>query len=246
MHNKFLNTLLFIAQLLITALCLAVAVRGIFLAQEFPQELPFLQVGIRIIMLLVFTISYYKSSITGGNPGNIFLLCFILSASLAELRVFDYFSSLTQIRLLSVTALSRISIFSVTMMFLSLIGSGIYFQNNEHGAVSLFTWVSVAAAVFLSLLLPTPLSYSNLWKMTPSFWIVVILSIVAVIVNLLLLFIEPLGTGTIKLLSSLLFVIGTFLICFFVDEILILAGTGAFVVGCLLNTIVLTRNAIRL
>jgi len=246
MHNKFLNTLLFLAQLLITALCLVVAIKGVFLSQDLSQELPFLQVGIRIIMLLVFTISYYKSSITGGNPENIFIVCFLLSATLSELRVFYYFSTLTQIKLLSVTALSKISIFSVILIFLSLIGFGIYFQNNEHGAVSLFTWISIAAAVLLSLLLPTPLSFSNLWKMTPSFWSIAILSIVAVIVNLLPLFIEPPGTGTIRLLSSLLFVIGTFLICFFVEQYLILAGTGAFVVGCLLNTIVLTRNAVRL
>lgn len=246
MHNKFLNTVLFIAQLLITALCIAVAARGIFLAQNFSLEFPFIQVISRIILLLIFTISYYKSSITGGNPENIFIVCFILSASLSELRVFDCFASLTQIRLLSVTALSRISIFSTLMMLLSLIGSGIYFQNNEHGAVSLFTWISLAGAFFLSFLLPTPLYFTNLWKMVPSFWIIIILSVVAIIVNILNLFTEPLGTGTIRLLSSLLFVIGIFLLCFFDKEYFILAGSVAFVIGCLLNTIALTRNAIRL
>lgn len=246
MRSKFLKILILIVQIIMMGVCGAIAARGFFLAQDIWQELPFIQSVARIGMLLVFTISYYRSCLSGGSPENIFMVCFLFSASLAEIRVFNDFANLTGISLMSLMVLSRISIFAVMAMLLSLIGSGLYFQNNEYGAVSLYSWIGLAGALFMGLLLPAPLSFENLWRMNPSFWIFAILSAVAAVVNILLLFTEAPGAGTVRLLASVILDASIFATYFFNISYSNLIGTSLFVAGCLINTIVLTRNTIRL
>lgn len=246
MRNKLLKTTILIVQILMMCVCGAIAARGFFLTTDLWQELPFIQAAARIGVLLVFTIAYYRSCISGSGPENIFMVCFLFSASLAEVRVFDDFTMLTGIRLMSQTALSRVSIFAVMGMLLSITGSGLFFQNNEYGAVSLYSWISLAAALFMSLLLPVPLSFENIWNMNPSFWIFTIITAVAAIVNIQMLFMEAPGSGTIKLIASTILDASVFATYFFNISYSNLVGTCLFVAGCLLNTIVLARNTVRL
>lgn len=246
MRSKFLKTTILIAQILMMGVCIAIVARGFFLAGDLWGELPFIQSAARLGALFVFTLAYYRSCISGTGPENVFMVCFLFSASLAEVRVFNDFTLLTGIDLMSQTAISRVSVFAVMGMLLSLTGSGLFFQNNEYGAVSLYSWTSLASALFMSLLLPVPLSYENLWSMNPSFWLFVILSAVAAMVNIQLLFTEAPGSGTVRLIAAAILDASIFATYFFSISYSNIVGTSLFVAGCLLNTVVLMRNTIRL
>lgn len=246
MRSKFLKALILIVQIAVMGVCTAVSIRGFLLAKDIMQELPFILAAVRIGILLVFTIGYYRSYISGGSPENVFIAFFLFSTSLSESRVFNDFAVLTGRILISNVVLSRISLFAVMAMLLSLIGLAIYYQNNEYYAVSLYTGICLAGALFMGLLLPTPISFENLWMMNPSFWIFAILCAVAAVVNILLLFTETPGAGTLGLLASVFLDASIFATYFFNASYSNLIGTGLFVVGSLINTIVLTRNTIRL
>ena len=64
MRSKLLKILILIVQIIMMGVCGAIAARGFFLAQDIWQELPFIQSVARIGMLLVFTISYYRSCLS--------------------------------------------------------------------------------------------------------------------------------------------------------------------------------------
>lgn len=246
MGNKFLNASVFITQLLIVALCATIEIKGFVVSISFQQEITFILSLVRLGMLLLFTASYYKNSLSEGSAGNIFIACFLFSSTLSEIKVFNYFENLTSISYISQVVLSRISIFAVLTMFLSLIGAGLFSQNNKHGEVFLFSWLSLACAIALGFILPIPLVYENLWNMTPSFWIVTLLSAIAFISNIILLFFESSGTGKTRAVASLLFVLSIVFMWLLKIQYATIVGSLLFILGCLLEIVLLTRNYVRL
>jgi len=246
MGNKFLNATVFIVQLLIIALCATVAVKGFVVALGFQQELTFILSLVRLVFLLLFTASYYKNCMSEGSAENIFVAFFLFSSTLSEVHLFSNYENLSGISLISQVFISRVTIFAVLMMLLSLIGSGLFLQNNEHGVVSLFTWLSLACSIFLAFVLPIPLAFENLWNMTPSFWILIVLCVLAIITNIILFFFEPPGSGKIRIVSSLLFAISIILMWLLKLKYSTLISSLFFILGCILETVVLTRNFVRI
>lgn len=251
MRNKALIIVLLILLLSILALCITTAINGaLTLYYSEPTSIteyfPFAQSVARTLSLLAFILIYCKTWFYGESPGNAFADIFLLSAALVELRVFYDYAELTGLCYVSPVVLSRLVLFSVILMLLSLISSALYYQNNEYRAVSLLKGFIFTVAIIMSLLLPISLSFEDLFISIPTYWIFIILCATAFIAYLILMFTEPPGIGTFKHLASIVIVGGTFAIFFFSISYADLVGSILLTIGYTVNAILSARNAIKL
>lgn len=250
MRNKALILVLLIVLLSILALCLAISIncaRTLYLTPNtsFADYLPFIQSLARTISLLVYVLIYCKTWFYGESPGTAFGDLFLFSAALIETRVFYNYETITGKCYISPVVLSRLLLFSVILMLLSLISSALYYQNNEYGAVSLLKGIDVGSALVMSLLLPISLSFEDLFIAIPTYWIFIILCATGFVAFLILMFTEPPGIGTFKNLSLILIIGGIFAIFFFSESYADLVGSILLTIGYTANSIFSARNAIR-
>lgn len=251
MRSKALILVLLITLLAILALCLTAAINGGFILYHsqtttIEDYFPIGESVLRTFTLLIFTLIYCKTWYYGESPGTAFFDLFLFSAAIAETRVFFQYTALTGQCFIPPVVLSRIQIGSVILMLLSLISSALYYQNNEYSAVSFLKGISVAIAIVLGLLLPLPVSSENLFRIKPSYWILILLSAVAFISNLILMLTDPPGIGTFKHLASIAIIEGIFAIFFFSLKYSELVGTILLTLGYITNSILSARNSISL
>lgn len=251
MRSKALIIVLLITLLSILALCLTVAINDgiIIYFSEGTTIFDYFSTGqsiLRTLTLLIFTLVYCKTWYYGESPGNAFADVFLLAATLVETRVFYLHTELTGQSYIPPVILARIQITSVILMLLSMISSALYYQNNEYSAVSLLKGVSVAVALTLGLLLPLPLSYKELFTISPSLWILIVLCLTAFESNLILMFTEPPGIGTFKQLASIIIINAVFVIFFFNLPYSDLVGSILLSFGYIADTILSARNSISL
>ncbi len=251
MRSKALIIVLLILLLSILALCLTAALNGglVLYSSEsttLKDYFPFGESILRTLSLLAFTLIYCKTWYYGESPGNAFADLFLLSAALLETRVFFHYTELTGQCFIPPVVLERIQIGAVVLILLSTISAALYYQNNEYSAVSFLKGISLGIAIILGLLLPLSPSYENIFTSIPSFWILVILSAVAFIANLILMFTDPPGIGTFKHLTSIVLIEGIFVTFYFSLPYSDLIGSILLTLGYIANSILSARNSISL
>ena len=87
MNSKALRVLILFLQLLCFLASIGVCVYGIVIAEETDDSYTYMAAVVRLVVILLVTVSYYKSSVSNINPGNAFVILALLFLTVSELRV---------------------------------------------------------------------------------------------------------------------------------------------------------------
>lgn len=244
MNSKALRILVLLLQLLCFLASIGVCVYGIVLAEETDDSYTYMAAVVRLVVILLVTVSYYKSSVSNINPGNAFVILALLFLTVSELRVLSYFTALSGWSILPPRVSVRLQMFSQFMLMFLLIGYAIHYQNNEHSSLTRFLALGTAAILFISIMLPATQDIEGIWKMSAPFWVLCILSGTALFTQLILSFTEPTAMGRLRNLAILMMIVGnglSFVIDAFASTII---GSSVFLLGGFITMVVTLRNSV--
>ena len=244
MNSKALRVLILLLQLLCFLASIGVCVYGIVIAEETDDSYTYMAAVVRLVVILLVTVSYYKSSVSNINPGNAFVILALLFLTVSELRVLSYFTALTGWSILPPRVSVRLQMFSQFMLMFLLIGYAIHYQNNEHSSITRFLALGSAAILFISIMLPATQDIEGIWKMSAPFWVLCILSGTALFTQLMLSFTEPTATGRLRNLAILMMIVGNGLSFVFDAFASTIIGSSIFLLGGFITMIVTLRNSV--
>lgn len=244
MNNKALRVLILLLQILCFIASIGVCVYGIVIIENADDSYAYMAAVVRLVVILLVTVSYYKSSISNINPGNAFIILALFFLTVSELRVLSYFTTLSGWSILPPRVSVRLQMFSQFMLMFLLIGYAIHYQNNEHSSISRFLVLGTAAVLFISIMLPATQDIEGIWNMSAPFWVLVILSGTALFTQLILSFTEPTATGRLRNLAILLMIVGNSLSFIFDSFALTIVGSSIFVLGGFITMVVTLRNSV--
>ena len=244
MNNKALRVLILLLQILCFIASIGVCVYGIVIIENADDSYAYMAAVVRLVVILLVTVSYYKSSISNINPGNAFIILALFFLTVSELRVLSYFTTLSGWSILLPRVSVRLQMFSQFMLMFLLIGYAIHYQNNEHSSISRFLALGTAAVLFISIMLPATQDIEGIWNMSAPFWVLVILSGTALFTQLILSFTEPTATGRLRNLAILLMSVGNSLSFIFDSFALTIVGSSIFLLGGFITMVVTLRNSV--
>ena len=244
MNNKALRVLILLLQILCFIASIGVCVYGIVIIENADDSYAYMAAVVRLVVILLVTVSYYKSSISNINPGNAFIILALFFLTVSELRVLSYFTTLSGWSILPPRVSVRLQMFSQFMLMFLLIGYAIHYQNNEHSSISRFLALGTAAVLFISIMLPATQDIEGIWNMSAPFWVLVILSGTALFTQLILSFTEPTATGRLRNLAILLMIVGNSLSFIFDSFALTIIGSSIFLLGGFITMVVTLRNSV--
>ncbi|MFC2821382.1 MAG: hypothetical protein ACFN3H_01235 [Spirochaetales bacterium] len=201
---------------------------------------------LRVLILMLVTVAYYKTTISSINPGNPFILCWMLFASFAELRILSSFSNLTCLTILSSRIGVRVQIFSQFMLHFSLIGFALHYQNNDYNAMSSFMILGTAGILFLSLISPAAQNIPALWSLSAPLTMLTIFAAVTLLTHIILAFAEPTSLGSLRHIATILMIIGNFISTVFASLLSAATGTVLFTIGGVTAMIISLRDSVLL
>ena len=244
MNSKALRILILILQLICFLASIGVCVYGIVIIEQADDSYTYMASVVRLVVILLVTVSYYKSSISNINPGNAFIILALLFLTVSELRVLSYFTALSGWSILPPRVSVRLQMFSQYMLMFLLIGYAIHYQNNEHSSISRFLALGSTAVLFISIMLPATQDIEGIWKMTAPFWVLCILSGTALFTQLILSFTEPTAIGRLRNLAILMMIVGNSLSFIFDAFAFTVIGSGLFLLGGFITMVVTLRNSV--
>ena len=244
MNSKALRVLILFLQLLCFLASIGVCVYGIVIAEETDDSYTYMAAVVRLVVILLVTVSYYKSSVSNINPGNAFVILALLFLTVSELRVLSYFTALTGWSIIPPRMSVRLQMLSQFMLMFLLIGYAIHYQNNEHSSITRFLALGSAAVLFISIMLPATQDIEGIWKMSAPFWVLCILSGTALFTQLMLSFTEPTATGRLRNLAILMMIVGNGLSFVFDAFASTIIGSSIFLLGGFITMIVTLRNSV--
>ena len=244
MNSKALRVLILFLQLLCFLASIGVCVYGIVIAEETDDSYTYMAAVVRLVVILLVTVSYYKSSVSNINPGNAFVILALLFLTVSELRVLSYFTALTGWSIIPPRMSVRLQMFSQFMLMFLLIGYAIHYQNNEHSSFTRFLALGSAAVLFISIMLPATQDIEGIWEMSAPFWVLCILSGTALFTQLMLSFTEPTATGRLRNLAILMMIVGNGLSFVFDAFASTIIGSSIFLLGGFITMIVTLRNSV--
>ena len=244
MNSKALRILVLLIQLMCFLASIGVCVYGIVIAVETDDSYTYMAAVVRLVVILLVTVSYYKSSVSNINPGNAFVILALLFLTVSELRVLSYFTALTGWSILPPRVSVRVQMFSQFMLMFLLIGYAIHYQNNEHSSITRFLALGTAAILFISIMLPATQDIEGIWKMTAPLWVLCILSGTALFTQLMLSFTEPTATGRLRNLAILMMIVGNGLSFVFEAFASTIIGSLIFLLGGFITMVVTLRNSV--
>ena len=244
MNSKALRILVLLLQLLCFLASIGVCVYGIVIAEETDDSYTYMAAVVRLVVILLVTVSYYKSSVSNINPGNAFIILALLFLTVSELRVLSYFTALSGWSILPPRVSVRLQMFSQFMLMFLLIGYAIHYQNNEHSSITRFLALGSAAILFISIMLPATQDIEGIWNMSAPFWVLCILSGTALFTQLMLSFTEPTATGRLRNLAILMMIVGNGLSFVFDAFASTIIGSSIFLLGGFITMIVTLRNSV--
>ena len=244
MNNKALRVLILLLQLVCFLSSISVCVYGIVIIENTDDSYTYIAAVVRLVVILLVTVAYYKSSISNINPGNAFIILALFFLTVSELRVLSYFTALSGWSILPPRVSVRLQIFSQFMLMFLLIGYAIHYQNNEHSTISRFLALGSAAILFVSIMLPATQDIEGVWKLSAPFWVLCILSGTALFTQLILLFTEPTATGRLRNLAILLMRVGNGFSFVFDAFSFTILGSSLFLLGGFIIMVVTLRNSV--
>lgn len=244
MNNKALRVLILLLQIISFLASISVCVYGIVMIEETNDSYTYMASVVRLVVILLVTVAYYKSSVSNINPGNAFIILALLFLTVSELRVLSYFTTLTGWSILPPRVSVRLQMFSQYMLMFLLIGYAIHYQNNEHSSISRFLALGSAAILFISIMLPATQDIEGIWEMSAPLWILCILSGTALFTQLILSFTEPTATGRLRNLAILLMIVGNGLSFVFDHFAFTILGSTLFLLGGFIAMVVTLKNSV--
>ena len=244
MNSKALRVLILFLQLLCFLASIGVCVYGIVIAEETDDSYTYMAAVVRLVVILLVTVSYYKSSVSNINPGNAFVILALLFLTVSELRVLSYFTALTGWSIIPPRMSVRLQMLSQFMLMFLLIGYAIHYQNNEHSSITRFLALGSAAVLFISIMLPATQDIEGIWEMSAPVWVLCILSGTALFTQLMLSFTEPTATGRLRNLAILMMIVGNGLSFVFDAFASTIIGSSIFLLGGFITMIVTLRNSV--
>lgn len=244
MNSKAFRVFVLLLQILCFAVSIGVCVYGIVIIEEVDNSYPYIAAVVRLVVILLVTVAYYKSSVSNINPGNAFIILALFFLTVAELRVLSYFTQLTGISILPPRVSVRLQMFSQYMLMFLLIGYAIHYQNNEHSTITRFLLLGTASVLFISILVPTTQDIDGVWQMTAPLMLLCILSSVALITQLILSFSEPTAIGKLRNYAILLMIVGNSLSFILNTLTFTIMGSTLFFIGGFIAMIVTLRNSV--
>ena len=244
MNNKALRVLVLLLQLVCFLSSISVCVYGIVIIENTDDSYIYIAAVVRLVVILLVTVAYYKSSISNINPGNAFIILALFFLTVSELRVLSYFTALSGWSILPPRVSVRLQIFSQFMLMFLLIGYAIHYQNNEHSTISRFLALGSAAILFVSIMLPATQDIKGVWELSAPFWVLCILSGTALFTQLILLFTEPTATGRLRNLAILLMIVGNGFSFVFDAFSFTILGSSLFLLGGFIIMVVTLRNSV--
>ena len=145
MNSKAFRVFVLLLQILCFAVSIGVCVYGIVIIEEVDNSYPYIAAVVRLVVVLLVTVAYYKSSVSNINPGNSFIILALFFLTITELRVLSYFTQLTGFSILPPRVSVRLQMFSQYMLMFLLIGYAIHYQNNEHSTITRFLLLGTAS-----------------------------------------------------------------------------------------------------
>ena len=103
MNSKAFRVFVLLLQILCFAVSIGVCVYGIVIIEEVDNSYPYIAAVVRLVVILLVTVAYYKSSVSNINPGNAFIILALFFLTVTELRVLSYFTQLTGFSILPPT-----------------------------------------------------------------------------------------------------------------------------------------------
>lgn len=244
MNSKAFRVFVLLLQILCFAVSIGVCVYGIVIIEEVDNSYPYIAAVVRLVVILLVTVAYYKSSVSNINPGNAFIILALFFLTVAELRVLSYFTQLTGFSILPPRVSVRLQMFSQYMLMFLLIGYAIHYQNNEHSTITRFLLLGTASVLFISILVPTTQDIDGVWQMTAPLMLLCILSSVALITQLILSFSEPTAIGKLRNYAILLMTVGNSLSFILNTLTFTIMGSTLFFIGGFIAMIVTLRNSV--
>ena len=244
MNNKALRVLVLLLQLVCFLSSISVCVYGIVIIENTDDSYIYIAAVVRLVVILLVTVAYYKSSISNINPGNAFIILALFFLTVSDLRVLSYFTALSGWSILPPRVSVRLQIFSQFMLMFLLIGYAIHYQNNEHSTISRFLALGSAAILFVSIMLPATQDIKGVWELSAPFWVLCILSGTALFTQLILLFTEPTATGRLRNLAILLMIVGNGFSFVFDAFSFTILGSSLFLLGGFIIMVVTLRNSV--
>jgi hypothetical protein len=245
MNNRLIRFLSLLLQILVIGTCLAACVYGIMISEETSDSNHYLASTARVVILLLLTISYYKTSMTSFDPGNIFMILALLFLSVSELRILSYFSAMTGWGIIPPRIGVRIQMFSQFMAYLSIAGFGLYYQNTEQVNTSAFCIMGTLGTLFLSILLPATQDMDGIWTLLAPKIILGVIAATAFIVMLILLFNEQTSSGIMRFIGLILIMGGNLITIFFGAGFLYYAiGSAVYFLGGFVLMLSTLRNSV--
>ena len=245
MNNKFLRIAIILLQMLAIAAEIAICIYGIVIVENASDSYPFLATVVRIVVILLVTIAYYKTSVSKINPGNMFIISCLFFLTLSELGILSYFTRISGWSFIPPRALVRTIMASQFMVYFSLIGYALQYQTNEHSSVVRMLILGILAVAFLTVILPASQEVSKLWDKKAPLVMLSALAFTAIISNLILAFSETTKVGALRHTATILMLAGNFITAVF-DGLFVytVIGSTLFVVGGVITMVITLRNSV--
>ena len=245
MNNRLLRFLCLMLQILVIGACLVVCVYGIIIAEESSDSFHYIAATVRVLILLLLTISYYKTSMASFDPGNVFMILALLFLSVAELRILPFFSAMTGWGFIPPRVSVRLQLFSQFMSYFSIAGFGLYYQNNEQMNTSGLSIIGTLGVLFLSILIPASQNVEGVWTLLAPRITLGVIAATASVVLIMLLFNEQSKSGIMRFLGLILLMAGNLISILWGAELLYYAvGTAIYFSGGFILMLATLRNSI--
>lgn len=245
MTNKFLRLCIILLQILAIAVEIGICIYGIVIVEQPSESYPYIAAVVRVVVILLVTIAYYKTSVSKTNPGNLFIISCLFFLSMAELSILSYFTTLSGWSFIPPRALVRTVMSSQFMVHFSLIGYAMQYQTNEHSSVVRLLLLGLAAVVFLTVFLPAAQEVSKLWNKKAPLVMLSTLAMTATVSHLILTFTESTKISSLRHMATVLMIAGNYITAVF-DGLIIftIIGSALFFLGGIITMIITLRNSV--
>ncbi|MBP5162125.1 MAG: hypothetical protein ILP16_04025 [Spirochaetales bacterium] len=244
MNSKLLRVITLLLQILVISICLTICVYGIVVIEDPQDTYPYIAATVRVSILLLITISYYKTSVSAFNPGNLFMMMAMLYMSVTELKILSYFTGLTGWSILPPRVSVRLQLFSQFMLYFSLAGYALFYQNNEHSSTTRFNALGTVAMLFLAVTIPSTQDIDGVWSKRAPLSILVVIASIALITFLIILINEQSKAAIVRLIGLMLMMMGNFATVISPYFIYYAAGSAIFFIGGFMVMVVTLRNSV--
>ena len=245
MNSKFLRVLVILIQILITAVEMGICIFGMTIVETTTESYPFIFAVIRVAVILLMTLAYYKTSVSKINPGNIFVIFFLYFLTVSELSILAYFTTISGRSFIPPRLLVRILIESQFMVQFSILGNALQYQVNEHSSAFRLFFAGLFSVSFLTYIIPATQEVTKLWDVMAPLSILSILAFLAVLSQLILAVSETTKVGALKHTAMVLLLAGNFIATVF-DGLLPFSaiGTAFFFIGGIVIMLITLRNSV--